>query len=185
MMGAPRRAVWLLCGALALGALTAGWLTEARAETRRQTRESIGLEAGDRPPPFSATDLNGHAQTLSQYRGQVVVLHFWASWCPYCRGEIPKLKQVHAQGSSNGVAVVAVSVDDDVDALQRFLASSALGYPVIADADTDPSLADQYDISGIPVTYIVMRDGHIASKLEGSSDIAGAVQQALALSPST
>ena len=142
--------------------------------------DAIGFGVGYWPPDFTAKDLAGHRQTLQQYQGRVVVLHFWASWCPYCRGEIPKLKQVEQRWTPHDVSILAVSTDHDVDTLKQFIDQQRLSYPVIADAQADFSISEQYGISGIPVTYVIGKDGRIVSRLHGSSDIAGTVQTALA-----
>ena len=151
----------------------------AQATSPGKTKEAVGLTVGDRPPPFAANDLNGQPQALATYQGQVVVLHFWASWCPYCRGEIEELVELHARWASKGVKVLTVGLDEDVAVLKQFVTRAALPYPVVADADAPTSIAAQYGVSGIPVTYVLTREGHIASRLDGSADIRGAVQHAL------
>ncbi len=146
-----------------------------------QAKVKFGLTKGYNPPPFTAKDVNGHEQSLETYTGQVVVLHFWASWCPYCRGEIAKLMQLYQEKQ---VQIIAVSTDENVDVLKRFLEKVKLPYPVIADSQNDFEISDQYAISGIPVTFIINRDGTIFKRLNGSSDIVGTVKQALTQSSS-
>ena len=142
--------------------------------------DRIGLGKGFRPPPFTATDLAGHEQTLEGYAGQVLVLHFWASWCPYCRKEIPKLQTLQEdRWTSDGVRVIAVSTDHDPSTLKQFIKERGVTYPVIADGEHDLAISEQYGISGIPVTYVIGRDGRIVKRLDGSSDIVGTVEEAL------
>ena len=136
-----------------------------------------GLPSGTQAPAFAAVDLDGAAQQLTQYQGSLLVLHFWATWCPYCRGEIPKLKIVRQAWASRGVRVLAVSVDADPQALKRFVAQAALPYPVIADLEAHFALADAYRVSGIPITYLIGPDGRIAERLDGAADILGAVER--------
>lgn len=176
--GRRRKARWWLQGIVLLAA---GLLlvSDTHAAKTRAVTDRIGLEEGFRPPEFSATDLAGAPHSLQQQTGSVLVLHFWASWCPYCRAEIPELTRLQQDGGARGVKVLAVSVDEDLRALKRFLAQANLPYPVIADLQADPSLAEQYGISGIPVTFVISRDGHIAARLDGDSDIAPAVERAL------
>ena len=150
--------------------------TVAAAAGRRDT---TGLNVGDRPPSFSSVDLRGERQSLQQHDGKVVVLHFWASWCPYCRGEVPKLKQVVERWEADRVQVLAVSVDENLGALQRYLAEAGLPYPIIPDVEQDFALADRYNISGIPVTYVLTPHGRIAARFRGPGDIVVAVQRAL------
>ena len=154
------------------------------AATRQAKADRVGLGVGYRPPSFSASDLNGQTQSLKEYEGKVLVLHFWASWCPYCRGEISKLRELQERWTSRGVRVLAVSTDQDPEVLKQFVTQQGLPYPIIVDAQTESSVADQYGISGIPVTYVIARDGRIFARLSGTSDIVGTVQHALGTSPS-
>ncbi len=145
------------------------------AAAKEQRRDRIGLGEGYRPPPFTATDLAGKPHSLEDQKGRVVVLHFWASWCPYCRTEIPELRELHEQWAAKGVRVVTVSIDENVEQLKQFVAEQGLPYPVISDMD----LADQYAVSGIPVTYVIAKDGRIVTRLGGAGDIIEAVKRAL------
>lgn len=175
----------LVCGGLLMLGGMGAHLLEATSGRDLKRVNRVGLRVGYRPPPFSATDLQGNVHTLKDYEGHVLVLHFWASWCPYCRGEIAKLKHVaQAEWQAQGVRVLTVSVDEDLGQVQRFVERAALPYPVIVDREATPSVVELYAIDGIPVTFVLTRDGHIASRLEGSSDIEGAAQRALAQSAS-
>jgi len=173
----PWCAAAMLFGGLLLmaagGALFAGF-----AETKGRSG-AVGLGVGYRPPEFTARDLSGKRQSLADQQGKVVVLHFWATWCPYCRSEIPELTELHREWASKGVRVVAISTDDDLEALKRFVAQSGLPYPIIADAESKDSIAEQYAIAGIPITYVIGRDGLIARRLNGASEIIEAVKRAL------
>lgn len=155
------------------------------AEAGAKSPEEEGISVGQRPPAFSVLDLKEQRHTLKQYRGRVVVLHFWASWCPYCRGEIPKLLQIHEQGSPQGVTVLAVSVDEDLAQLQAFVQQAGLSYIVIPDARSPSSVASAYGVRGIPVTYLLDRNGRIAYRFFGSADLIGAIQRLLAPSSET
>lgn len=169
---------WMLLCSLGMTVIGSG---DGRvgAATHRVPASRIGLGTGYRPPPFSARDLNGKTHTLEEYEDQVLVLHFWASWCPYCRSEIPKLKELQRQWASRDVRVLAVSTDADLDTLKRFVDQEDLPYPVIADLEAESPIADQYGISGIPVTYVIAKDGRIFARLNGSSEIIATVERAL------
>ena len=164
---------------LALTSAGASWAA-SQGQRPRTSRETVGVEAGYRPPSFAALDLTGQPHTLKDYEGRVLVLHFWASWCPYCRGEIAELTELHNTWQEKGVRVLAVSTDEDIEALRQFVKAQRLPYPVIADANIRRSIAGQYGLEGIPVTFILTQDGHIALRLDGASDIIAAVQGMLA-----
>ncbi|MBI3009923.1 MAG: TlpA family protein disulfide reductase [Candidatus Omnitrophica bacterium] len=138
-----------------------------------------GLNPAEHLPAFSVLDLNGRTQSSSAYRGKVLVLHFWATWCPYCRGEIPKLKRLYEEWASRGVAVLTVSMDKDIGTLKQFIQQQGLRYPVIADRQGNFSLASRYQISGVPITFIVRRDGTIAHRLMGPADLVGLISRLL------
>ena len=165
---------------VALAAAGAGVSDAAAKRAQAAKRDAVGLGVGYRPPEFSGTDLQGRTHTLAAYRGSVLVLHFWATWCPYCRGEIPELTQLSGgEWAGRGVRVLAVSTDQGLEKLRRFVGKSGLPYAVIADAQQDFMISDKYGISGIPVTYVIGRDGHIASRLSGAGDIIAEVRKAL------
>lgn len=173
-----------LWAGLLLAVISGSWIMEAQLTSAQVESDGAGLTVGARPPGFSATDLNGSPHSLQRYQGKIVVLHFWASWCPYCRGEIPKLTRIQEEWASKGVAVLAISADEDVAQLKRFVAKERLPYPVIADAEARSSVASRYQLTGVPTTYVVARDGRIASRIEGRGDLIGAVQRALSQPPS-
>jgi peroxiredoxin len=140
----------------------------------------VGLRPGQQPPPFTAVDLDGAPHTLAAYKDNIVLLHFWATWCPYCRKEIPKLKQIVEEQGSHGVKVLAISVDEDVEALREFVRQQQLTYPVISEAANKQSLAAMYEVSGIPTTYVIDRVGRLVGRFQGQGDLRDAVSQLLA-----
>jgi peroxiredoxin len=111
-----------------------------------------------------------------------VVLHFWATWCPICRGEVSKLTRIHEQFAHQGVLILAVSVDENLTALGEFVRTAALPYPVIADQAPFP-IATQYRVQGIPTTYILAPDGRTALRFFGGADLVRAVEHVLERSP--
>ena len=136
-----------------------------------------GLEPGQRPPDISVTDVAGKTHTLSTYakQGDVVLLHFWATWCPYCRNEIPKLTRISEQQPE--VKIVAVSVDEDAAKLREFLKQHPLPYPVVAEAEQSQPLSPRFDVQGIPASYLIDRQGLIANHFRGQADLEGAVRR--------
>lgn len=139
---------------------------------------AVGLEVGQRAPGFSAKDLSGAMQSLEAHQGQPIIVHFWATWCPYCRGEIPKLKQIH-QDHGKDVAILAISVDESVERLQKFVHAMELPYPVISEVQNRQPLSDLYEIGGVPTTYLLNAKGIIVERFEGQGDLQPAVEQVL------
>ena len=175
-----RRAALGFAGALILVVAPIAECRPAKASSAGSDAAE-GLASGQRPPVFHVTDLEGRPQSLAQYGGKVVVLHFWATWCPYCRAEIPKLLRIHRELAARGVTILAVGVDENVGQLRQFVASSRLPYAVIADAEANFALAQDYEIVGIPATYVIGRDGRLAALLSGPSDLFTVVQRVAAV----
>lgn len=144
-----------------------------------------GVGQGFRALDFPAvTTLAGQSRSFDSYRGKVLVLHFWASWCPYCRTEIDELKQLQGEEwARQGVEVLAVSTDQDVAKLRQFVADQALPYPIVVDREQSFSIGEQYGVSSIPVTLIIGRDGRIGIRMPGAGEMVQNVKQVLAESP--
>ena len=110
-------------------------------------------------PQFTLDARSGSKISLSQYKGQVVMLNFWASWCGPCREEMPALDAFAAEQGDNGIEVIGVNVEPDSKAAEGFLKETPVSFPVIYDKDSTVSKA--YDVSGMPSTVIIDRKGNI------------------------
>ena len=116
-------------------------------------------------PNFTLKTLDGQEITLSQLRGKVVLLDFWATWCAPCRESIPHLVQLHKSYQQSGLEVVGMNVDrGDVDTVRRFVKSMDIPYPVVIASD---ELQRNYGISGLPTTILIDKEGHIRQKFLG------------------
>jgi cytochrome c biogenesis protein CcmG, thiol:disulfide interchange protein DsbE len=130
----------------------------------RQGESSIaGKTAEDIP-----LDINGKAEKLSDYRGKVVVLNFWATWCPPCVEETPSLIELNKRLASRNGVVLGVSVDDDAAAYQKFITDHGINFPTSRDASK--KYAQDYGTVMYPETYIIDRHGKIARKVIGPQD---------------
>jgi len=122
-------------------------------------------------PDFSLKDLDGNTVKLSDYRGKIVFLNFWASWCGPCTSEMPEFEKVHRQFSKEGDAVIlAVNLTDGFreteEKARKFIADN--GYTMKVLLDTTGSAAKDYGIYSIPTTYVINRDGSIVTYMEGA-----------------
>ena len=131
-------------------------------------------------PDFTLTDISGHPLQLSDYKGKVVLLDFWATWCAPCRSEIPKFVEWQKQYGPQGLQVIGISMDDSDKPVPGFVQQFGIDYPI---ALGDAKLADQYGgVLGLPVTFVIGRDGQIHHKHVGLTDMAlleGEVKQLL------
>ena len=126
------------------------------------------VDIGERAPDFTLPALTQGALSLHDFGRQVVVLNFWATWCPPCVEEAPGLEKFAEQMRLQGVAVLGVSVDQDVAALQTFAVQQHLSFPILR--DPNQSVANRYGTFKFPETYIIDQDGRVAEKLIGAVD---------------
>jgi peroxiredoxin len=131
-------------------------------------RQARPPAVGDRAPDFSVPALPSGSLDLGNYRGQIVVLNLWATWCPPCVEETPSLERFAEKMRDRGVIVLSVSVDEDQKVLQDFIQENHISYPV--GRDPDRSLAARYGTFQFPETYILDRRGLVAEKVVGAAD---------------
>ena len=175
---ARRRTVVLAAasvGVLLIVVLVAGWAGGGKSDTTEVdgSTSAVLYTAGHRPvaPDFSGTTLTGTPLSFSSYRGQVVVLNFWGSWCVPCRAEASTLAAVAALYRSSGGTFLGGDVRDTTASALAFTRSFGISYPSV----TDPSSTITLDftsvvpIAGTPTTLVIDRTGHIAGAVFGST----------------
>jgi peroxiredoxin len=127
------------------------------------------IREGDAAPDFRLQALDGRSVSLSELRGKVVLLHFWATWCPPCVEEIPSLDRLYRSQLRDGLAVLAVSVDEGgASAVKAFLERNGLTLPVLLNPDR--SVAAGYGTFKFPETYLVDRNGIVQYKIIGAAN---------------
>jgi len=120
-------------------------------------------------PEFSLTGLNGEQVRLSAFRGKVVLIDYWATWCAPCKIEVPKLVGLQKKYGSQGLQVIGISMDDGPEPVRDFARDFAINYPV---ALGDVKVAEAYGgILGLPVAFLIDRKGHIYRKLVGDAEM--------------
>lgn len=125
-------------------------------------------ETGETLTRYGLTALDGGKTTLSSFRGEVVVVNFWASWCPPCRKELPIMDGWHAKWTGRGGRVVAISIDKEIHKARRFAEEANLSMTILHD---DPSgLARTLDLPSLPCTFLLDRDGNVVQMIRGSSE---------------
>jgi peroxiredoxin/outer membrane lipoprotein-sorting protein len=140
------------------------------------------LKVGAAPLPFSGTDLNGKTINLEQYKGKVVLVDFWATWCGPCIGELPTVTKAYNQYKDKGFDIIGVSLDeaDDKAKLTKFVAENKMPWPQIYDGKGwEAGLAKAYGVRAIPFTLLIGRDGKIAAVNPRGNALAPAIEAAL------
>ncbi len=153
-----------------LFAVAAGWFVYARLAatpgggTGQSAIDAILAASADRfvaqpAPDFTLRDADGDYVSLSDLRGRVVLLNFWATWCVPCRAEMPELDRAARDYHDDGFRVLAVNVLEDSTAIRKFGDELGLGLPLLVDQDGDVYRA--YNVQGLPASFLVDRDGVI------------------------
>ena len=114
---------------------------------------------GQKAPDFTLRTNAGKNQKLSELRGQVVMINFWATWCPPCREEMPHLNRLYDQYRKTGFVLLGVNVDDNAQQAQDMARELQIAFPVLF--DTTKQVSRRYDVDAMPSTVIVDRDGKV------------------------
>jgi thiol-disulfide isomerase/thioredoxin len=131
---------------------------------------SAAQASKDAAPDFALDDLDGHSHTLSSYRGKVVLLNFWASWCPPCRQEMPSIERLYQSKRKQAFVVLGINQGETA---QTAFASLGLftpmpTFPILLDSQNQ--VAKAYGVQGLPSSYVVSRTGKVLARAEGVRD---------------
>jgi thiol-disulfide isomerase/thioredoxin len=165
----------VLAGVLLIVVFVAGWAGGGSSDVTDidGSQNAVLYPAGHRPaaPDFTGTTLTGAPLSFSSYRGQVVVLNFWGSWCVPCREEASTLAAVAALYRSSGVAFIGVDVRDTTASAEAFVRSFGVTYPSVTDASSTitADFTSVVPIAATPTTLVIDRTGHIAGAVFGSA----------------
>jgi len=145
------------------------------------------LEVGDAAPSFHGTDLRtGRPATLADYRGKVVLLNIWATWCPPCRVEMPSMERLHQKLAGTDFRIVAVSVDGDAfhpedsqdpAGIMTFAKGMGLTFDILH--DPSGAIRKSYQTTGVPESFVIDRDGVIVKKVIGAAEWDGPVNETI------
>ena len=119
-------------------------------------------------PEFSLPELTGQTLDLSAYRGKVVLLDFWATWCDPCREEIPHFVELQTKYRDQGLQIIGISMDDGPEPVREFYQRFHMNYPV---AMGNAKIGELYgEVLGLPIAFLISRDGRIEAKHIGATD---------------
>lgn len=154
-----------LCGRLVVCLALVGLFAGGTSTSAQPAPSLLNKKA----PEFARPGLSGGRVDLANYRGKVVLLNFWATWCAPCRVEMPVFASWQTRYGPRGFEVIGISMDDDAAPVRRLAARLKLDYPIVMG---DASLGEQYGgVLGLPVTYLIGRDGVVRAEFEGEANL--------------
>jgi len=127
----------------------------------------------DQAPEFEMDDLRGQHHRLLDYRGKIVVINFWASWCPECIEELPSLNNLYEKYRGKGLVVLGISADRRQEAALKIMTQTHVTYPVLLDI-TGGVFIKRYTVIALPTTVVIDRNGLIRERIIGRADFSSA-----------
>ena len=161
---------WVLAsvGAVALAAVTiTSSLPWLRHTESHPSAEACPVDAQPANLNFTLKDMNEKDVTLSSYKGKVILLDFWATWCGPCKVEIPGFVDMQNTYGPQGLQVIGISIDDRADQLKPFAAEFKMNYPVLQGLGRDDVTEALGPVLGLPTTLIISREGKICAAHAG------------------
>lgn len=134
---------------------------------KNNTDSSQELSEEDLAPDFTAETVDGKTFVLSEQKGKVVLLNFWATWCGPCVGEMPAFEKLYSEYGEK-IAILAVDCAEDKDTVKQFVSDNGYTFPIAY--DTEGAISAKYPTSGIPYTLVIGKDGKVQKTFLGADD---------------
>ena len=164
---------WIVVGAIVVVLAAALWLGV------KLSPEIFPVEVGSKAPDFSAGTLTGTGtKTIADYKGQVVLLNVWATWCAPCRVEMPSIEHLQQEFAPQGLKIVAVSIDEaGPEVVREFVRERGFSFEVLLNPSR--SIERLYQTTGVPESFVLNREGVIVKKVIGAAEWDSAVNRDL------
>lgn len=148
-------------------------------KTDQITKEQSKMELIDKlggnttKKPVKITDanfmsVNGKNSKLSDYKGKIIMLNLWATWCPPCRAEMPSMEKLHNNFKNKDFVIIAVSQGEDIETVKKFLNNNNYSFPLFIDKNNE--IAHVYSTGSIPTTYLIDKEGYFIARFIGGRD---------------
>jgi len=157
---------WLLIAAFIFIPLWTGW-----SQDLDKVLSDLGFDLPTEEfpvPEFSLTSLSGEEVSISDYRGKVVFLNFWATWCPPCRAEMPSMQEVYERWEDKDFEMVAVNLREDNKTVEKYMEEGGYTFPVLM--DKEGQIGGLFGVTGIPTTFMVDKEGRLIARLVGTRE---------------
>ncbi len=145
-----------------------------------QAKAEAGLKEGSQFPDFNEKDLNGKPLSVANHKGKVVLVDFWATWCPPCRAELPNVIKTYQKYHGKGFEIISISLDREKEKLVNFVKDRDKDMAWSQYFDGEGKLATKYGVNSIPMTYLLDGTGKIIGKGLRGEELEAAVEKALA-----
>ena len=119
-------------------------------------------------PDFDLKDIDGNSHHLSDYRGKVVIVNFWATWCPPCRFELPSMEKLWQATRDKGVMILAIDLGENEDTIFTFTSDYPVSFPLLMDFDS--SVTKKYSVLGIPTSFVIDPHGRMIYRVVGTRE---------------
>lgn len=136
-------------------------------EVKKKSQPATSLVVGDTPPDFTANLTKGYSITLSEEKGKVVILNFWATWCGPCVGEMPAFQRLYGNYGDT-ISIITINMGESQETVEQFVEDNRYYFPVAYDPDRE--ICDLYPIQGIPYTLILDSEGVVRYIFTGAMD---------------
>jgi len=128
----------------------------------------VGYDEKIKAPGFTLKNLNGEEVKLEDFKGKVVFLNFWATWCPPCRLEMPSMEKLYTEFKDKDFAMLAIDLQETTKKVRAFKQELKLSFPILM--DPDGAIGSNYGIMSLPTTYLVDREGYLVGSALGARD---------------
>src|SRR5690625_5010048 len=150
-------------------------ISPSSAQKEEEGDVEVGLEVGNLAPNFELETLEGGSIKLSDFRGERVMVNFWATWCPPCRAEIPDMQKFHEKTDIQILAINLTDTESDQEKVPTFVKNYGMTFNVLMDEDSE--VANRYQIQPIPTSYMIDSKGVIQFKALGAMNYDSMVQE--------
>lgn len=132
-----------------------------------QRADVSGMESSSRraAPEFKLKSIKGDWVALSDFKGKVVLIDFWATWCPPCRTSMPAVARFYEKHRAKGVEVIGISLDESTDRVPSFIQKEGVKYTILYGADSE--VASDYEVEAIPTFVLIDREGNVVESFSG------------------